>query len=206
MPEFRKCPKCSRQYAEQLDLDKHYEEMHSTKSGYHKCDSCSREFSDLKELHKHQRSHYYQKHPNASYAYYQKKKAQEASAEETSKCKRCGKTINPVEYILADGVCGECFREARERARDAYNRAQRERAERIASGYNPYAGESPKYSSHPFFNPDATEEEIKKEFRRLAMKYHPDKNPSADAASAFIRFKQDYDNALERAQRRARYV
>ncbi len=55
-------------------------------------------------------------------------------------------------------------------------------------------------------------EEIKSSFRRLAFKYHPDLNPSQDAAQEFRRLNEAYvllkdivkDDATERARARAR--
>ncbi|KAK8812207.1 hypothetical protein WA158_007441 [Blastocystis sp. Blastoise] len=42
--------------------------------------------------------------------------------------------------------------------------------------------------------PDATPQEIKKAFHKLALKYHPDKNPGdEEAAKKFISFKNAYD-------------
>lgn len=44
---------------------------------------------------------------------------------------------------------------------------------------------------------NATETEIKKAFRKLALKYHPDKNPSADANKMFVRICEAYEGLLE---------
>ena len=41
--------------------------------------------------------------------------------------------------------------------------------------------------------PTATEAEIKKAFRKKSLKVHPDKNPSKDAATLFIKLKAAYD-------------
>lgn len=51
---------------------------------------------------------------------------------------------------------------------------------------------------------DATPEEIKKAFRRLAMKYHPDRNKSADAGERFKAINEAYE-ALSDPERRAMY-
>lgn len=41
--------------------------------------------------------------------------------------------------------------------------------------------------------PGATEVEIKKNYRKLVMRYHPDKNPSPEAASKFLEIQNAYD-------------
>ncbi|MBF0471391.1 MAG: molecular chaperone DnaJ [Gammaproteobacteria bacterium] len=52
---------------------------------------------------------------------------------------------------------------------------------------------------------NATEAEIKKAFKRLAMKYHPDRNPdSASAEASFKEAKEAYD-VLSEPQKRAAY-
>lgn len=42
----------------------------------------------------------------------------------------------------------------------------------------------------------ASKDEIKKAYRRLAMQYHPDKNPSPDARQKFIRITEAYDGLM----------
>lgn len=44
----------------------------------------------------------------------------------------------------------------------------------------------------------ASEEEIKRAFRKLALKYHPDKNPSKEANSKFLQVCEAYEAVLKR--------
>ncbi|SMC28807.1 molecular chaperone DnaJ [Andreprevotia lacus DSM 23236] len=54
-------------------------------------------------------------------------------------------------------------------------------------------------------NADASEDDIKKAYRKLAMKYHPDRNPdSKDAEAKFKEIKEAYE-ILSDAQKRAAY-
>jgi molecular chaperone DnaJ len=48
------------------------------------------------------------------------------------------------------------------------------------------------------------EDELKKSFRRLAMKFHPDRNPDADAQEKFKEAKEAYE-ILSDPQKRAMY-
>ena len=50
----------------------------------------------------------------------------------------------------------------------------------------------------------ASEDELKKSFRRLAMKFHPDRNPDQDAQDKFKEAKEAYE-VLSDAQKRALY-
>ncbi|XP_030586357.1 dnaJ homolog subfamily B member 9-like [Archocentrus centrarchus] len=50
--------------------------------------------------------------------------------------------------------------------------------------------------------PTATDREIKKSFRKLAVKYHPDKNKSADAESTFREIAEAYRVLSNKEQRR----
>src|SRR5260221_3209765 len=53
-------------------------------------------------------------------------------------------------------------------------------------------------------NRDASEEEIKKAYRKLAMKHHPDRNPdSKDAEERFKEAKEAYEVLTETEKRRA---
>lgn len=51
---------------------------------------------------------------------------------------------------------------------------------------------------------DASPEDIKKAYRRLAMKYHPDRNPDTDAQDRFKEAKEAYE-ILKDGQKRAAY-
>src|SRR5579885_2198314 len=50
----------------------------------------------------------------------------------------------------------------------------------------------------------ATEEEIRKAYRKLAFQYHPDRNPSADADAKFKEINEAYE-VLSDTQRRREY-
>ena len=47
---------------------------------------------------------------------------------------------------------------------------------------------------------DAPIEDVKKAYKRLALKYHPDKNPSAEAADQFKRISEAYQNIIDPPQ------
>jgi len=51
---------------------------------------------------------------------------------------------------------------------------------------------------------DATSKEIKKAFRKLALKYHPDRNPSKNAEAEFIRIAAAYET-LDDKGKKAQY-
>jgi len=51
---------------------------------------------------------------------------------------------------------------------------------------------------------NATEDEIKKAYRRLAMKHHPDRNPDAGSEAKFKEAKEAYE-MLSDADKRAAY-
>ncbi len=53
-------------------------------------------------------------------------------------------------------------------------------------------------------NRDASQEEMKKAYRRLAVKYHPDKNPGKDSEEKFKEAAEAYE-VLSDPQKRARY-
>jgi len=50
--------------------------------------------------------------------------------------------------------------------------------------------------------PEASTEEIHKAYRELAMRYHPDRNPTPDAAAQMAAINQAYSVLGEPAQRR----
>ncbi|HLG06675.1 MAG TPA: DnaJ domain-containing protein, partial [Gemmatimonadales bacterium] len=51
---------------------------------------------------------------------------------------------------------------------------------------------------------DASEDEIKRAYRRLAMEYHPDRNPSPDAEARFKEIAEGY-SVLTDPDKRAAY-
>ena len=51
---------------------------------------------------------------------------------------------------------------------------------------------------------DASEDEVKKAYRKLARQYHPDVNKASDAEAKFKEVKEAYD-VLSDGQQRARY-
>ncbi|MFN5912609.1 MAG: J domain-containing protein [Bacteroidota bacterium] len=44
----------------------------------------------------------------------------------------------------------------------------------------------------------ASDQEVRRRYRTLAMRYHPDKNPSPEAAEKFIRITEAYESILDR--------
>ena len=52
---------------------------------------------------------------------------------------------------------------------------------------------------------DASEQDIKKAYRRLAMKYHPDRNPDDDAAEASFKEASEAAEILLDAEKRSAY-
>mgnify|MGYP000930223731 CR=1 FL=1 len=50
---------------------------------------------------------------------------------------------------------------------------------------------------------NASDDEIKKAYRKLAMKYHPDKNPSPDAAARFREVQEAYEVLCDAERRKA---
>ena len=71
-----------------------------------------------------------------------------------------------------------------------------------------YAIAPMKKSDDPFavlgLRPTASQEDVKRAYRRLAMRWHPDRNPSAAAESEFKRIKMAYELILD-PQRYARW-
>ena len=63
---------------------------------------------------------------------------------------------------------------------------------------------SPDYYATLGVPPDATSPQIKKAYRTLAKRYHPDVNPSSDAASRFREITEAYDTLID-PDRRRRY-
>jgi hypothetical protein len=55
-------------------------------------------------------------------------------------------------------------------------------------------------------NPGASDIEIKKAYRRLARKYHPDVNPAPDAEDRFIEITEAYESLLEKKPYSAQFV
>lgn len=50
-------------------------------------------------------------------------------------------------------------------------------------------------------SPDANSEEIKRSYKRLALKYHPDKNKDPNAAEVFNKIKVAYDTLIDPVRR-----
>jgi len=50
-----------------------------------------------------------------------------------------------------------------------------------------------KYYSQLGLSETATSEEVRRQYRKLAMKYHPDKNPSKDAQDEFLKISEAYE-------------
>ena len=46
--------------------------------------------------------------------------------------------------------------------------------------------------------PSASDQEVKKVFRKLAMRYHPDRNPDPQAHELFILLTEAYDVILDK--------
>lgn len=53
-------------------------------------------------------------------------------------------------------------------------------------------------------SPEATSDEIRAAYRRLAKRYHPDVNPDPDASERFIAVRQAYETLID-PEARARY-
>lgn len=73
----------------------------------------------------------------------------------------------------------------------------------IQSGYEVEAAEAkPNYYDVLGVKNDATDREIKKAFRRLALEYHPDKNKKPDAEAKFREIAEAYDTLSDKEKRR----